>query len=371
MFFKPLLAFLASFTGIYVYYVVRRIAAHFGKKIAKRRAYDVIFAAALVVVFFAVSLLWNLFSMFLLHFIFFSALADLGAFFVRTVFAGHSESKAYGAVRAVYRFAVLPLLLTVAFVSYGLVNFSTVVRKDYSFASEKLTDDYKIVFASDIHYGGAQSKKTARKYLREISDMNADVIILGGDIVEEESSAAEMKEIFSVLGELESKYGVYYVFGNHDRQPYISDKDYDEATLREVILSSGIKIIDDSYVEIGEELVVVGRFDARNNSGRASTEAILTEVSRDKYIIVADHQPVDIAENDAQGVDLQISGHTHAGQLWPIGMFMRLSGGYDYGLFREGDCNVVVSSGFAGWGFPIRTERHCEYVAVTLTSAKS
>ena len=171
-----------------------------------------------------------------------------------------------------------------------------------------------------------------------------------------------------MFGGMKSQYGVYYVYGNHDRQPYTNNRSYTDEELENAILAGGITILEDGYTEINDDLVLAGRGDAAwgNVSGRASTEEILEGVDRNKYIILADHQPIEAEENDAQGVDLELSGHTHAGQIWPTGLLTELSGGLNYGKYQVGNCNVVVSSGFAGWGYPIRTGKHSEYVIVTI-----
>lgn len=79
-----------------------------------------------------------------------------------------------------------------------------------------------------------------------------------------------------------------------------------------------------------------------------------------------DHQPVEAEEDNAQGIDLALSGHTHAGQIWPVGHLSELGGVLNYGEYQEGDCKVIVSSGFTGWGYSVRTEGHCEYVVVNV-----
>ena len=93
---------------------------------------------------------------------------------------------------------------------------------------------------------------------------------------------------------------------------------------------------------------------------------LLLGAERERFLLVADHQPVDVEENASEGVDLLLSGHTHAGQIFPVGYLIDLSGGMRYGLYRKGACRVIVSSGEAGWGFPIRTQGKCEYVVVHL-----
>ena len=82
---------------------------------------------------------------------------------------------------------------------------------------------------------------------------------------------------------------------------------------------------------------------------------------------MADHQPVEIEENIAQEVDLQVSGHTHGGQIWPVGLLTELLGQYNYGNYSEkNNFELVVSSGYTGWRYPIRTGKHCEFVMITV-----
>ena len=85
-----------------------------------------------------------------------------------------------------------------------------------------------------------------------------------------------------------------------------------------------------------------------------------------------DHQPGDLKENNRQGIDLQVSGHTHAGQIWPTGQLMQLLGinEINYGYRKTGNLQTVVTSGMAGWGYPIRTGGHCEYVIIDVVLKK-
>ncbi|MGN0252392.1 MAG: metallophosphoesterase [Oliverpabstia sp.] len=229
-------------------------------------------------------------------------------------------------------------------------------------------EDYKIVLITDTHYGTIQNTDVLKNKIDEINAQNPDIALLGGDIVEEGMSKEAMEEAFQVLGRIQAKYGVYYVYGNHDRQPYTRNKSYTDEELANAIQSNGITILEDSFVEINHDLILAGRGDAawRNTSGRATVEEILQGADREKYIIVADHQPIEAEENDMQGVDMELSGHTHAGQIWPVGLLSEMIGILNYGEYQTGNCNVIVSSGFTGWGYPVRTEEHCEYVVVNI-----
>jgi len=107
----------------------------------------------------------------------------------------------------------------------------------------------------------------------------------------------------------------------------------------------------------------VGYYEKRE---RLSAEEILEGADQERYIIVLDHQPVENAANGDAGADLQLSGHTHAGQAFPAGLFMRVMGMPCYGEYQENGCKLIVSSGASVGVFPIRTEKHCEYVVIEL-----
>ena len=110
---------------------------------------------------------------------------------------------------------------------------------------------------------------------------------------------------------------------------------------------------------------MIGRRDA-SAPQRTDLEELTENIEPDKMRILLDHQPGDLKENEQAGIDLQISGHTHAGQIWPTGQLMELMGinEINYGYRKMGNLQVIVSSGMAGWGYPIRTGGHCEYVMI-------
>lgn len=269
----------------------------------------------------------------------------------------------------IYGYILLPVVISVCLIIYGIGNMSTIRNTKYQIDTNKKIGQYHIVMLTDIHYGTIQDSSLLKEKIIEINQQNPDIIILGGDIVEEETSKEKMQECFALLGKLKAKYGIYYVYGNHDRQPYIMTPTYTSEELENTIVDCGIHTLKDEYVEINQDLILAGREDAAwgNTSNRQSSQEILEGVDRNKYIIMVDHQPIEAKENDEQGVDLMLSGHTHAGQIWPIGVVTTLRGEYNYGRFVKGNCKVIVSSGFTGWGYPVRTEGYCEYVSLYIS----
>ncbi|MDD2957504.1 MAG: metallophosphoesterase [Lachnospiraceae bacterium] len=315
------------------------------------------------------------------------AVVDIGAFLLRKIFRissykDQSEEKksdgkafnnkrfprGYHVLQGLHQSGALALALTAVILGYGFLNMRQIHRTEYTVSSDTLQQEYKIALLTDIHYATIQPTELLTEMVEELNQESPDLVILGGDIVEEGTSNQAMQEVFARLGGLNTRYGIYYVYGNHDRQPYTGNRTYTDKELEEAITSNGIQILEDSYVEINQDLVLAGRDDAgwRNSSGRLSVDEILKDVDRDKFIITADHQPIAVEEESQAGVNLEVSGHTHAGQVWPVGILSELTGVLNYGEYQKGNTQVIVSSGVAGWGYPIRTEGHCEYVVINL-----
>lgn len=315
---------------------------------------------------------WNAFAIVLAYFCAFVGVCQLIALLVRAALRTYRERKGMRIYSAVHRSAIVPLCAAVIVAICAVVNFSDVVHTRYTVRAPELQRAYRIVLISDTHYGGAQSTSVLPRYIEEINALNADLVVLGGDITEEETSAEEMRAVFQTLGGLKSTFGTYYVYGNHDTQPYTRDKSFTTEELRRSIEDAGIVVLADNAVPIGEELLLVGRKDKSMDRLPAADltggVTVAAEQANSRYTIFVDHQPSDAEENAAAGAKLQLSGHTHAGQIWPLGWFMRLFGTPYYGNYTVDGCRVIVSSGFAGWGFPLRTQKHCEYVSVDLTT---
>ncbi|MFQ9514973.1 MAG: metallophosphoesterase [Eubacterium sp.] len=368
-----LLIFVAAI-GVYFYFRLKRLAKFYKIKIEKIPAKIIHIILTVVITFFSVNI-FHISAIVLLHIIGISACLDILVFGVckirnSKVLKQKTASMSLTTVCGkIYECGIIPILISAVILGYGYLNMKNVVETNYVIETDKIQDDeYRVAIITDTHYGTIQDKEVLRKKCVEISKKNPDIVILGGDIVEEGTSKADMQEVFQLLGGIESRYGIYYVYGNHDRQPYTNNRTFSNEELERAIIENNIKILEDEYVNIGEDLILAGRGDAawEKNSSRASVEKILEGADRSKYIIVADHQPLEAEENSSQGVDLEVSGHTHAGQIWPVGFINELMGTLNYGMYEEENCKVIVSSGFAGWRYPIRTGEHSEYVIVDI-----
>ncbi|MDO5850360.1 MAG: metallophosphoesterase [Methanobacteriaceae archaeon] len=259
-------------------------------------------------------------------------------------------------------------ILIVAFSVYGL---NDIQQTDYNITTDKTNESYTILYISDLHYDTIQNPNLLKENIAKMNDIHPDIIVLGGDIADERTSKESMKEAFKELGKLNSSYGTYFVYGNHDEQP--NERDYIDGTkpytnneLISAIEDNGIVILEDSKVKINNDLILIGRDDAGhgNTNQREDVKDLLKTSDLSKFIIVLDHQPLDEVNNSKLGCDLQIAGHTHGGQIFPYGLVTDIQGKANYGVYSFGEMKEIVSSGFCGWGIPLRNENPCEYVVI-------
>ena len=251
------------------------------------------------------------------------------------------------------------LFLTTAYLLYAIFSMMSVVPNYHEYTTDKTKQDYKIVFVSDIHYGSAQTKDVVLHMLSEIKREEPDLILLGGDITDEYTTYEQMNYIFEQIGSLDIP--VYYTYGNHDLQTmasYTGGSSYSPEQLEEAVESNGITILCDEFDVFNDDLVIIGRADYSFDT-RLPVEQ-LPEMPADKYVICVDHSPYQYDDIPKTGADLQLSGHVHAGQLFPLQLLYNLGVKNICGEYRWGDTDLYVSAGASGWCMPYRTEdRSC------------
>ena len=266
-------------------------------------------------------------------------------------------------VKRIIRF-VSGMAVTLAYLAYMIVNSQVVTPNYHTYKSSKLTRDHKIIFLSDLHYGHTQTKETVEQTLENIKNEKPELLLLGGDITDEFTSKEDMESIYSTIGSL--GIPTYFAYGNHDRQNHSSDiggRTYSDTELENALKSNGIITLQDEYIELGD-LVILGREDY-DCEKRIPVEK-LKERPSNKYVINLDHSPYQYDDIAATGADLQLSGHVHAAQLFPLRLVYTLAVDNIYGDYRSGNTYIYVSSGFSGWCFPLRSESHCNYEVIIL-----
>lgn len=262
-------------------------------------------------------------------------------------------------------YLLLPVLVSLISVIYGIYNIYDVRSTSYNVSSnDKLNNNYKGILITDLHYGLAVKGKGLEKVVSEINELNPDFVFLVGDIVDESTPLEGMEECFKILGSIRTNYGIFYSYGNHDENIYSNEKNYTKETLSNNITGNDIKILEDESYRINDELTIIGR----SNGYKKSISALVSEVNSGDYKIVLAHIPMDYKDIKDNNVDLVLSGHTHAGQIFPAKLFEEVFKTSDmvYGYEKEDNFNKVVTSGIAGWGIPIRTDEHSEYVILNI-----
>ncbi len=207
-------------------------------------------------------------------------------------------------------FIFLPVVCSFLFTLYGVFNMTNIHIKEYNLKSDKLNNNYKIALISDLHYGVSLTDEDLKRECDKISKLNLDFVVLAGDITDERTSKEQMIYAYNTLGSIKTKYGVFYVYGNHDKNNYSFNKTYTYDELKETIKSSNIMILEESIYLINDDLTLIGRgFDVRKE-----INDLLKEVDKNRYTIIVDHIPKDYKINEENGIDLELSGHTHDGQ---------------------------------------------------------
>ena len=267
------------------------------------------------------------------------------------------------AVSLVFGFAVLVA---------GTWNMQTVACRTYTVSSHKLSARHTVAFLSDLHVGTAQQFSSLEDVVAQINASHPDLVIIGGDVSDEKTSAAWLDRAYRLLGTLEAP--TYFVYGNHDRQPdgdLLGGRTYTDDELVQAIERNGITVLADEYVTVADEVMLLGREDiSRGKDRRSGDELAARNPDQAAFLIVADHQPyADEADVAPLKADLQVSGHTHAGQLFPLQFCYNAIGLPAYGEYELGGSCLLVSAGESGWGFPLRTEARSEWNLITLEPA--
>ena len=309
-------------------------------------------------------------AVFLFHIVILSLFTDSVNFLI-----GKKRKKRY-AWRKIYAYRIIPILMTVVVMTYGYVNINNIKVTSYTVLTGKniREEGYRIALIADVHYGVSAKGSKLRKICNEIGQKDVDAVILCGDIVDDNTSGEGMKEVFSILSSIKTKSGIYYVYGNHDRQSYSNEKAYSETDLRKEIEKNNIIILKDRSININGDLIIIGREDASfgrymNGRERKNLPDISPEKKPECFMIVADHQPKDLISNASYGADLIVSGHTHGGQIWPINIIDELFkiNEINYGIKTvSGETKAIVTSGLAGWNYPIKTAAPAEYVIIDI-----
>lgn len=364
-----MMAVLAVPMGIYAYLFIRRSCRTFGVPADKKAVKYVIGLSAVCIAALCCSI-FSIGAIIMLHIIGVSLVMRLVSLIVRILAKG--RERVLHIWNIIYGTGIVPIAAAAVIMIFGYCNMMNIVETDCTVNTEKniRPEGYRAVLIADVHAGVSVDMDTLQKKCDEISEKDVDIVVLCGDIVDENTTNGEMHEVFKALSSIKSEYGTFFVYGNHDRQLYREDKSYTEEELRNAIEGSGITILQDEAYEVNDELTIIGREDALyDNGSRKEISELMENADMSHYIIVLDHQPKEYALNGSAGTDLILSGHTHGGQIWPADILFDIAKFDDavYGYTRiDEDTQAFVTSGLAGWGYPVKTSSPAEYAVISI-----
>lgn len=262
--------------------------------------------------------------------------------------------------------------VTVIYLSCGWYLAHHVWRTAYSLETDKQTGNLRIVQIADSHVGSTFDGAGFREHMKAVQEENPDLVVITGDFVDDDTTKEDMIAACSALGELKTTYGVYFVFGNHDKGYYDpAYRGYNGDDLIAELEKNQVTVLQDETVLLDDRFYLIGRQDRseeQRGNDRASMEELTAGLDPEKYSIVLDHQPHDYKAQAASGVDLVLSGHTHGGQFFPINQMGEWMGVDDkrYGYEKRENTGFIVTSGISDWAIQFKTGCKSEYVVIDI-----
>lgn len=270
---------------------------------------------------------------------------------------------------------------------WGIVNAGNIYTTRYKAVIAKDAGEIrrmKVVLAADLHMGYNIGCGQMRKMVEKINAENPDLVVFAGDIFDNEYEALEdPEELISILREIKSRYGIYACYGNHDIKEKIlagftfggSRKKESDIRMDEFLEKAGITLLHDESAMVADCIYLYGRPDrqrpGRGIETRKTPEEITADMDLSKPVFVIDHQPKELKELADAGVDLDLCGHTHDGQMFPGNLTVRMMWENACGYKRKGNMHNIVTSGVGIFGPNMRVGTISEICSIDVVFEKT
>jgi predicted MPP superfamily phosphohydrolase len=253
---------------------------------------------------------------------------------------------------------ILVLCLSV----YGYYQFTHPQIVEQKIRINKQAGHYKslkIVGVSDLHLGVGIDKNRLAEYVRLINDQHPDAIIIAGDIIDNNALPLEIGRMWEELNQLQAPLGVYACLGNHE---YLSGI---EASMN-FLQKTNLHLLIDNSTLVANSFQIVGRDDKQRSLNRKPLKELVKNTDAALPLLLLDHEPYHLEEAEENGIDLQFSGHTHNGQIWPGNLFTGILYEQSHGYKQKGNTHYFVTSGLGLWGPPFRIGTQSELVVFNI-----
>jgi len=261
-----------------------------------------------------------------------------------------------------FRFYTLAIIifLSAATVVGGAINLNTIRVSRYQITVPKRDSplsDLKVAFVADIHLQQNSKPGFVKQFVRKVNALKPDILLYGGDIVEGRDENRVPEVILETLRKVQTKYGTYGVPGNHES--------YGSRGNGTFYKKANITLLRDTMLNIDNAFYLAGRYDQHTRQ-RKSVIEILQSSSPDLPIILLDHRPTQLQEVSQTPVNVQFSGHTHNGQLFPINYIIHRMYELSWGHEKIRNTHFFVTSGLRLWGPPVKTAGKSEIMLVDI-----
>ncbi len=275
-------------------------------------------------------------------------------------------------------------IIIIATVSiWGAVNARIIRTTNYTIDIDKKVekmDDLRIALVADLHLGYNLGTPQVKRMVEKINEQEPDLVVIAGDIYDNEYEALDNpKAIKQELRKIESKYGVYAIYGNHDIEEKVlagftfskkGEKKQSDVRMDELLKDANITLLRDEGVWINDSFYLYGRPDyskpGRGITTRKTPKQITKNIDKTKPIIVLDHEPRELEELSEAGVDLDLCGHTHDGQLFPGNITTKVMWENSYGYLKKGNMHNIVTSGVGVYGPNMRVGTKAEVAIIDI-----
>lgn len=241
-------------------------------------------------------------------------------------------------------------------------------------------DSLKIVLIADTHFGYNAGTIHAKEIVKKINKQNPDLVCIAGDIFDNEYEAIhEPEKVKKILRKINSRYGIYACWGNHDlNEPILAGftfnqnaNDISDPRMKEFLQKSNIHLLEDESVLINNKFYIVGRKDASLSEKvgeiRQTPKQLTSSIDKTKPVIFIDHQPKELQELADAGADLDLCGHTHDGQTFPGNITVRFLWENPCGYLKKDNMHNIVTSGAGVWGPAMRIGTDSEICVINVS----
>lgn len=269
--------------------------------------------------------------------------------------------------------ALVAILCSILALSCGWYLDHHVFKTTYTIRNSKIDKSIKVAMFADSHIGTTFDAQGFSKHMDKIEQENPDILLIVGDFVDDSTPKDMMIACIQRLSKFKSKYGVFFVMGNHDPGYYgASVRGYSELELIDQLEKNFVHVLKDEAKLIGDKIYVIGRKDfssvRKDPNGRKRVDELISGLDSSKFLLIMDHQPVEYDQAIASKIDLVVSGHTHGGQLFPFNQAVKWFSTNEmvYGLKKKEDTNFIVSSGLSDWALKFKTGTKSEFVIINI-----